>query len=274
MKKSHIGMICFTAITLLSVLVGSYVFFISNTNVPNSSVEPEYRIISISGSYRTFNYNELKEEASVIALVTPVDDLTRQNSTVILGEYGELVSYYAFRELEVITYFKENEGDTPDTIGIVESAALTAENEYIQPEGYDFMQKGQRYIVFLTPSNLDGIPIVISAGNGIVPLDIASKNIRTDVAILTLLDLFSDLPQDIKDVFFNSHVAPSILDVNADIISEVVINCTGFNVYIRFYELIGSVRIELSSDITYPYGQLLLENYDLSAAEKLKSLVS
>ncbi|MGR6907345.1 hypothetical protein [Lysinibacillus capsici] len=171
----------------LSIILFFSVFFIVGFNYINSSNKPID--IPLQGSHEVFEYNEIVDIADVIALVQVKDELSESNSTVVYEENSPSIMYhYATREVEVLEYYK-NDLDLGSNIKFNESAAITAQNEYLHVEEYTALQKGEKYIVYLSKNNGLNELSIISRNNGKINLDNFSENEFLDVAVKSILTI-------------------------------------------------------------------------------------
>lgn len=172
---------------ILSIILFFSVFFIAGFNYINSNNKPID--IPLKGSHEVFEYEDLVDEADIIALVQVKDELSKNNSTIVYEENSPSIMYhYATREVEVLEYYK-NDLNLGSNIKFNESAAITAQNEYLHAEEYTALQKGEKYIVYLSKNNgLDELSI-ISRNNGKIDLDDFSENEFLDVAVKSILTI-------------------------------------------------------------------------------------
>ena len=87
--------------------------------------ESRYPNVYCSGmaDYVQFTYDELWAEAHTIAVVTPVDVLSTENSYGIAESGDRFYNAHSVRELEAITFFK-NSRELNDVFEIVETCAM------------------------------------------------------------------------------------------------------------------------------------------------------
>lgn len=143
--------------------------------------------VTVFGSHAVYEYNDLVDEANVIALVKVNDDLSQKNSTIVYLGNSPLIKYhYATREVEVLEYYKNDLG-LGEKIKFNEPVAITPNNEYIHTEEYNALEKNKKYIVYLSNNNGLGALSLISRNNGKVDLENFSKNEYRDVAVKSIL---------------------------------------------------------------------------------------
>lgn len=165
--------------------------------------------ISISGSFQEFNYEELKQNSSVIALVEITDNLTNENSVINLLEDSITISgFYGKRTAKVIKYYKNTNG-YGENLTIIEPAIITKENQYIHLEDYEKMECGNKYIVFLSDSTESGNLSIISGNNGKINVSNFNDNDSdyNDILIKSIVEFEtneSTLSQQSKTVILNS----------------------------------------------------------------------
>lgn len=139
------------------------------------------------GSEGGLEYKELENEANIIALVKVKDKLSKKNSTIIYQEDSPFIKYhYATREVEVLEYYK-NDLKLGKTIKFNEKVAITPNNEYIHDKDYDALQKGGKYIVYLSIDNGLGELSLMGSNNGKVDLDNFSDNEYKEIAVQSIL---------------------------------------------------------------------------------------
>mgnify|MGYP007070023742 CR=1 FL=1 len=128
--------------------------------------QQEYANIAISGSanYMVFDSRLLMQQAHTIAIVTPLDALTTENSYGISSSGDLYYNAHSIRKVQVIQVFK-NEKNYDDTIEIAEKCVLLEDGTLVMDEYCYPMQVGNYYLVFLTNSGL-GYPLTLSADNG------------------------------------------------------------------------------------------------------------
>ncbi len=88
-----------------------------------------YKDIALEGSYKEYDYKSLKETATIIALVEPMDSLSKKNRTVVSNVNGALTDFYAKRRLKVLKVFKDADKNIGSSLSILERAAISDQNE-------------------------------------------------------------------------------------------------------------------------------------------------
>ena len=145
----------------------------------------DVRQVSIS-DYAQFDYKGLYARAAVVAIVTPLDNLTTEN-TFEWGDKDVLLETYSVREVKAEKFYK-NIWELDDKFQIAEYCGIAENGTMIMKDSEYPMQKGNEYLVFLCESGLD-YPIVISADNGKFDLTHLSLNTHKEVLVDALLDL-------------------------------------------------------------------------------------
>jgi hypothetical protein len=136
--------------------------------------------------YAQFDYTGLYARAAVVALVTPLDDLTREN-TFEWGDKDVLLETYSVREVKALKFYK-NVWELDEKFKIAEYCGIAENGAMIMQDSEYPMQKGNEYLVFLCESGLD-LPIVIAADNGKFDLTHLSLNTHRNVLTAALFDL-------------------------------------------------------------------------------------
>lgn len=154
--------------------------------------ESELRDIELFSSYEEFSYNELKDESSVIALIKVKDNLDVENSTIMYNDgTPDIMGFFGTRSVEVMKFFKNNGGDDK-YIKIIEPAIITEHNEYMRTEGYEKMEKGNYYVVFLSDDNETNQLSIISANNGKIDVSNIENNEYLEIAYQALSEYNPD----------------------------------------------------------------------------------
>lgn len=134
------------------------------------------RDIEFLSSYSKYSFKELKDIATIIAVVEINDDLSSANSFVLYNDTNHSIEgFWAQRNVSVVKYIK-NELNLEKSLSIIEPAAITVDNEFLRTEYYDELKKGQRYLVFLSTDNLTNQLSIISANNGKFNLESKEDN--------------------------------------------------------------------------------------------------
>ena len=124
---------------------------------------PSFRFSS-TADYAQFDYSELWREAHTIALVTPEDVLSEENSRGITASGDRFYDAHSVRTVRALRFFK-NEHGYPESFSMVEECAMLEDGSVVGMDECYPMQKGDVYLVFLGSSGWNK-PIVISADNG------------------------------------------------------------------------------------------------------------
>lgn len=164
---------------LLIVPIGVVLIY---NNYTEESKPSELKDIEYHGSFAEFNYDELTEQATVIATVIVNDDLTLENSTLLYAneETNDIYGFIGEREVTVLEYYK-NEPNAGETLSLIEPAAITEENEYLRADGYEALEKGKSYLVFLSSDNATNQLSIISANNGVFDLENPEENEKIEI---------------------------------------------------------------------------------------------
>lgn len=176
------------------------------TKITSADV-PQENEISSCGDYATFPYEELKEEAEIIAKVEVLDELSSENSlTGYSEEYGMVVRFCAVRSVRALEVYKgDGELSDGDEFQVQESCAIyESDGEYYQEIINDVppLQKGETYILFLDQGseNMSGKPTIISCNNGLVALSQPNSNDEYfDICVKSIVEYESDILEDVKE---------------------------------------------------------------------------
>ena len=150
-----------------------------------------YEDIRVRGfvDFAVLDYEELMQRAHTVAVVTPADELTAENSFYDLS----------VRTVRVVAWFK-NEKDYGDTFAIAESCAcLESGTLVICDESCFPMEPGDYYLVFLHTAG--GYPMALAGDNGKFDLSHLSLNdnhARTMIQALLGLDLLQGSPRALQ----------------------------------------------------------------------------
>lgn len=163
--------------------------------------------IAVAGSIEEFDYKELKEKSSVIALVEVIDDLTSENSVInLLDDSMSISGFYGKRDVKVIKYYKDDRG-YGESLKIIEPAIVTEDNEYIHLEEYEKMERGNKYIVFLSDETESGNLSIISGNNGKINISNIDDNYYDEILVKSIIDFETNkniLSDESKSVILNS----------------------------------------------------------------------
>lgn len=153
--------------------------------------QSKYSAIRGSGmaDFMQYTYPELLSYAQTVAVVTPVDELTAENTFGIAKSGDIYYNLHSVRKVKVLEYFK-NEMEYGDTLEITELCGLLENGTMVKLEDCWPMQKGDVYLVFLNGSGF-GHPVPVSACNGKFDLTHLDLNCRdhSEVLFRALLDL-------------------------------------------------------------------------------------
>ncbi len=154
------------------LIVFSLVLAITGCGQKNAALED----IPVQGSFVQFSYEDLKETAKIIAKVEVTDDLSAENSFELTDpETGSSGGFYGKRTCKVLEYYKDVTGNFADELSFIEAAAIIG-NQYLHMDGYDALQKGHQYIVYLNDDTASGDMSIMSCNNGVVRLDESENN--------------------------------------------------------------------------------------------------
>lgn len=131
----------------------------------------KYQELSFGCDYIDYDYLSLESDAEVIARIRVEDDLTAENSTILYSDtYKDiLIGFYSNREVSVLEYYKSNIPND-DNLLIIEPTSIM-DNIYLHNEGYDALERGKEYIVFLSRNNSSGKLSVIAGETGVINLE-------------------------------------------------------------------------------------------------------
>lgn len=124
---------------------------------------PSFRFTCMA-DYAQFDYQGLWKRAHTIALVTPEDELTQENSRGISETGDRFYNAHSVRTVRALQFYK-NEREYEETFQMVEECAMLADGSVVGMDESYPMQKGDVYLVFLCESGW-GYPIIVSADNG------------------------------------------------------------------------------------------------------------
>ena len=151
----------------------------------------KYAAIRSAGmaDFMQYTYRELFSYAQTVAVVTPVDELTAENTFGISKSGDIYYNLHSVRRVKALEYFK-NEKEYGDEFEITELCGLLANGTMVKLEDCWPMQKGDVYLVFLNETGF-GHPAPISACNGKFDLTHLDLNCRdhSEVLLRALLDL-------------------------------------------------------------------------------------
>lgn len=156
-----------------------------------------------------FEYDDLSEYAQLIAKVVVMDDLTQANSIPFYEDEEKeyLSTAVAKRKVKVLEYYK-NENNCEDMeLEVLEGAAVI-DHQYIHDEGYEPLEKGQTYILYMSNRTASGEYSIISGLNSVVKLEDPFEHMEySDVVFKTLVEYESDLSEKEKQGFLDKEVS-------------------------------------------------------------------
>ncbi len=140
-------------------------------------------------------YNDLRIKAHTIAVVTPLDELTREN-TFAVSSGKRYSGGYSVRKVRVLQYFK-NAKEYGEEFEMAEECGLAEDGTLVMQENCWPMQKGDVYLVFLDDSNAGlKYPTPIRGCNGkfdLTHLDLnCSEHSRILLSALLKLELLTE----------------------------------------------------------------------------------
>ena len=144
MKRKKILIFAALCLIFLSFAAGGYLFYRKYTapKTMREMMEQLYPHVSMSGmsDYAVFDYDGLMNRAHTVALVTPLDDLTKENTFGVSESGDRYYAIHSVREVQVIQYFK-NEKNFGETFTMAEKCGLTDVQE-IPTESGDIQVTG------------------------------------------------------------------------------------------------------------------------------------
>ena len=139
--------------------------------------------------FMQYDYADLFRYAHTVAVVTPLDELTAENTYGVSESGDRYYNIHSLREVKAITYFK-NEKEYGDTFTLAEECGVLSDGTLVMLEDCWPMQKGDTYLVSLCKSGF-GYPISVSGCNGKFDLTHLDLNCRQHSKVLlnALLEL-------------------------------------------------------------------------------------
>ena len=150
--------------------------------------------IPIQSEFILFDYQELKETSKLIVKAKIMDDLSKENSVIEMDteDTDSISSAYSLRNIELLEIYGGDNADqfqSGDKLTIIDNAAIH-DNNYIHIEGYEKLEKGQIYILYLSNDTASGDYSIISANNGKVEFDKVNQLQGDEFEIVIYLALF------------------------------------------------------------------------------------
>ncbi|MCR5700687.1 MAG: hypothetical protein K6G76_00900 [Lachnospiraceae bacterium] len=153
--------------------------------------------VSIESDFVYFKYSDLERDASIIAKVEVIDDLTANNSlTDYMNVEGDtyLINAMSKRKIRILEYYKNDSGKEQSTMEIIEGAAIVGK-QFFHDEEYTPLEKGKTYILYLSNETSSGEYSLMSGLNSVIDLDKPFENKKyVDIAVKTIINYESDLP--------------------------------------------------------------------------------
>ena len=141
-----------------------------------------------------------------------MDDLSKENSVIEMDaeDTDSISSAYSLRNIELLEIYGGDNADqfqSGDKLTIIDNAAIH-DNNYIHIEGYEKLEKGQIYILYLSNDTASGDYSIISANNGKVEFDKVNQlqGDEFEIAVKTLVEFESDVTENEKQELLNSSV--------------------------------------------------------------------
>ena len=196
MRKTGISKYLYRLLTAAALCLVCLAVVAASAQKPRYSNMKEYyqsKYASIRGvgmaDYMQYTYPELFRHAQTVAVVTPVDELTAENTFGIAKSGDIFYNLHSVRRVKALKYFK-NENEYGDTFEMAEECGLLENGTLVRMEDWWPMQKGDAYLVFLRESGF-GYPLCISACNGKFDLTHLDLNCwdHSQVLLKALLEL-------------------------------------------------------------------------------------
>ncbi len=133
--------------------------------------------INSDAVYWPFSFDELQEEADVIARVQVMDELTSDNTHVQKDDEGHVALVCSAREVKLLEAYKDTIGLTADSTFLVQDDAgiYLSDGEYIYSTINDAVPlvKGDTYILYLQKqaNSIEDILVIMSGYNGMIHLE-------------------------------------------------------------------------------------------------------
>lgn len=182
----------------------------SSEKISSADIAKENKV-SVDGDYVTYDYKELKENASAIVKVEVLDELSSSNSLVDYNaSFATPVRFCAARSVKVSEVYKSGIGlHAGDVISVQEGSAICKENDtYMQLtlDGTPPLEKGETYILFLEDGDtMSSYPAIMAHQNGMVNLDDLDSNQKYyDIAVKAIVEYESDLNTTEKSEVLNA----------------------------------------------------------------------
>ena len=147
-----------------------------------------------------------------------MDDLSKENSVIEMDteDTDSISSAYSLRNIELLEIYGGDNADqfqSGDKLTIIDNAAIH-DNNYIHIEGYEKLEKGQIYILYLSNDTASGDYSIISANNGKVEFDKVNQlqGDEFEIAVKTLVEFESDVTENEKQELLNSSVEKAELE--------------------------------------------------------------
>lgn len=132
------------------------------------------------------------------------DNIEYSNSTFYYDE-GLMIGFSATRKVNVLETYK---GKNLKSLEILEPAAVTESDELLFIEEYEVLEKGKKYIVFLSNDTYTGQYSLISGNNGKIDTTKIQDNEFFDIAIKSIIEYESDLNVKEKEEFLEATIMP------------------------------------------------------------------
>lgn len=147
----------------------------------NEGETSEVKDSPMASDYIRYKYGPLKKTSEAIVKVEVQDNLSEKNSVLEKDEEDPdtVAAFYAIRDVKVLEVYA---GDlkADDSLKVIEGAAV-GNNFYYHGEGYECLEKGKEYLLFLRKGGNDDEYSIISADNGAFCIsDLNELNNRDD----------------------------------------------------------------------------------------------
>ncbi len=230
--------------------------------------QAHYPAIRSAGTadFMQYDYANLFRYAHTVAVVTPLDDLTAENTYGVSESGDRYYNIHSVREVKAITYFK-NEKEYGDTFTLAEECGVLADGTLVTFEDCWPMQKGDTYLVFLCKSGF-GYPISVSGCNGKFDLTHLDLNCRqhSKVLLTALLELNLLTEKSVQQAGDVLQEAASALPVywpedEEHIAKETAIEWKTFELYTRWTDKSYPLKLKRGTDedgVLYSYLQNML----------------
>lgn len=195
-------------VIMLGIIIMALSFCACSSDSENA--DEGVKDIPLMADYMSFDYDELKSYASLIIKVRAIDELSEQNTIIQKDpeDADTIMDVHSLRKVEVLDLYKNETSfgiKKGDMLSVIEMSGIF-DNSYFHSDGYEKMEKGNVYILFLNNNTESGKYSIISANNGKVDLENISDSEYYDIAVKTVIDYVSDITKKEKDKIIKSDV--------------------------------------------------------------------